>query len=293
MKIDKIISMANQKVRLRFLALERSLRASGCQLPILVIPYDDNLFELPKGSQWWEISEIINWLKAEKSHPMMRKYQCLTAENYQYVDADICFLRNPQEVLEPYLGFITSCGHWHNPEHTYTEESRRIISQKSTTWQKNVFNAGQFACDQPLFSIEELKTVAMQPDFVKTCTRFPPSTDQAGLNLLVFESGVEITNLTLPPLCMESTWAGDYPAELFEYYWADPQRKPYLIHWAGIPMDVSRPINQIFYNFLTQAEKAEWDEQVRQWSLSHRKNSRSGRVFARRFKRAFQTLLQP
>jgi hypothetical protein len=105
------------------------------------------------------------------------------------------------------------------------------------------------------FSIEELKTVAMQPDFVKTCTRFPPSTDQAGLNLLVFESGVEITNLTLPPLCMESTWAGDYPAELFEYYWADPQRKPYLIHWAGIPMDVSRPINQIFYNFLTQAEK--------------------------------------
>jgi hypothetical protein len=38
MKIDKIISMANQKVRLRFLAMERSLRATGCQLPLWVIP---------------------------------------------------------------------------------------------------------------------------------------------------------------------------------------------------------------------------------------------------------------
>lgn len=292
MKIDKIISLANQKVRLRFLAMERSLRATGCQLPLLVIPYDDNLFDLPEGSTWWEVPEITDWLENEKAHPMMRKYQCLTISKYQYVDADVCFLRNPEDILEPHSGFITSCGHWHNPEHTYTEESKLIISQKTTTWQKNVFNAGQFACDTPLFDIEELKAVAMRSDFVKTCMRFPPSTDQEGLNLLVFESGVKITNLTLPPVCMESTWAGDYPAD-YEPYWADLQSKPYLIHWAGIHMDVPRPINQIFYNFLTQVEKAEWDEQVRQWSLAYRKNSRSVRTIARRFKRAFQTLVQP
>jgi hypothetical protein len=49
MKIEKIITLANNKVRLRFLAMERSLRATGCQLPLLVIPYDDKLFELPGG----------------------------------------------------------------------------------------------------------------------------------------------------------------------------------------------------------------------------------------------------
>ena len=58
MKIDKIISMANQNVKLRFLAMERSLRATGCKLPLLVIPYDNNLFELPAGSTWWEVPEI-------------------------------------------------------------------------------------------------------------------------------------------------------------------------------------------------------------------------------------------
>ncbi|MCC5657844.1 hypothetical protein LC608_12750 [Nostoc sp. XA010] len=71
MKIDKIISLANSKVRLMFLAMERSLRTTGCDLPILVIPYDDHLFKLPEGSSWWEIPEITNWLRVEKSHPMM------------------------------------------------------------------------------------------------------------------------------------------------------------------------------------------------------------------------------
>ncbi len=291
MKIDKIISMANEKVRLRFLAMERSLRAVGCQLPLLVIPYDDNLFELPEGSTWWEIPEITSWLKAQKARPVMRKYQCLTVGNYQFVDADVCFLRNPEEVLSPLSGFITSCGHWNNPAHTYTDESRYIMSQKSTTWQKNVYNTGQFACDRILYSVEELKAVAMRSDLIGTCVQMPFH-EQPGLNLLTFESSVDVTNLTLPPACMESTWAGDYPDD-YEHYWSEEQRKPYLLHWAGLPMDVPRPIHQIFYNFLTPVEKAEWDEQVRQRSLSEKKNSQSVRALARRFKRAVETLVQP
>ncbi|MFM6609824.1 MAG: hypothetical protein ACKPJQ_10410, partial [Dolichospermum sp.] len=229
MKIDKIISLANQNVKLRFLAMERSLRDNGCDLPLLVIPYDDNLFDLPKGSTWWEIPEIIHWLDREKSHPMMRKYQCLTIKNYQFVDSDVCFLRNPQNVLEPFSGFITSCGHWHNPGETYTEQSLDLMLMKTTAWQSRVFNAGQFACDQELYDTQSLITTAIQPEFVNTCVKFPHH-DQPGLNMLVFSSGVKITNLTLPPVYMESTWAGDYPVQ-YEHYWTDSDRKPYLIHW--------------------------------------------------------------
>lgn len=290
MEIDKIISMANQKVRLRFLAMERSLRATGCNLPLLVIPYDDNLFDLPESSNWWKIPEITNWLKAEQARPVMRKYQCLTVGNYQFVDADVCFLRNPEEVLKSHSGFITSCGHWHNPGGTYTAASLRLISSKSTVWQRDVFNTGQFACDRPLFTVEQLKSVAMQPDFVETCVRFPFH-EQPGLNLLVFASRVKIANLTFPPVRMESTWAGDYPGE-YERYWTDPQREPYLMHWAGTPMDIPRPINQVFYNFLTSEEKAEWDEKVRQWSRLNQQKKRSVRTIARRFKYAFETLIQ-
>jgi hypothetical protein len=290
MKIDKIISMANQKVRLRFLAMERSLRATGCQLPLLVIPYDNNLFELPEGSTWWEIPEITNWLNAERTHPTMRKYQCLTVGNYQFVDADVCFLRNPEAVLTPHSGFITSCGHWREPSGTCTPASQRLMSSKSTLWQRDVFNTGQFACDRALFTVDSLKATALQPDFVETCLHWSYN-EQPGLDLLVFASGVEITNLTLPSIRMESTWAGDYPGE-YKPYWTNPQRKPYLIHWAGTPMDVPRPINQIFYNFLTPTEQAEWDQQVKQWSQLQPKNNRSIRAIGRRFKSVFQTLVQ-
>lgn len=289
MKIDKIISLANQNVRLQFLAMERSLRATGCQLPLLVIPYDDQLFELPKGSTWWKIPEVTEWLNTQGSSKLLRKYQCLLTENYQFVDSDICFLRNPEQVLEPYSGFITSCGHWHDAAHCCTELSQQMMLRTSTTWQKHVFNSGQFACDRPLFDFEQLKATATQPDFVETCVHF--SVDQPAINLLVFSTEVEITNLTLPPLCMESTWAGDYPGE-YKQYWKDPQRQPYLIHWAGTKMDIPRPINEVFYDYLTAEEKTEWDEKVKISSIQRRKQNRSPRAIARKFKRAIQTLVQ-
>ena len=282
--------MANENVRLRFLAMERSLRATGCKLPLLVIPYDDNLFDLPEGSSWWEVPEITNWLKAQKAHPVMRKYQCLTVENYQFFDSDIVILRNPETVLSSNQGFITSCGHWHNIKHTCTDASKRWILKKSTNWQRLVFNTGQFACDRTLYEVDQLIETAMNPEVVETCVHCPHH-EQPGLNWLVWLSGVEITNLTLPPFNMESTWAGDYPED-YKRYWSDPQRHPYLIHWAGTRMDVPRPINQIFYDFLTTDEKAEWDAQVNAKSIQRRKESRSPKSVARRLKHALNTLVE-
>lgn len=59
------------------------------------------------------------------------------------------------------------------------------------------------------------------------------------------------------------------------------QAEPGLQHLEG--QISSKPywyVLRIFYNFLTQAEKAEWDEQVRQSSLLERKKSRSVRAIA-------------
>src|SRR5437764_440818 len=57
MKLERIITLANRKFRVRFAAMERSLRAVGCALPISVIPYDNERFDLPKNSEWWECPE--------------------------------------------------------------------------------------------------------------------------------------------------------------------------------------------------------------------------------------------
>jgi hypothetical protein len=293
MKLEKIITLANKNVRPRFLAMERSLRAVGCNLPLLVIPYDETRFDLPANAEWWAMPEMVDWLARSKSHPTMRKYQCLLESNYQFVDSDVCFLKDPAQVLAPESGFVTSCGHWHNPGHTYTDQSLAHFKSISTTWQKSIFNTGQFACDRSLYpALADLQRTAERRDAIDTCIRFQFH-EQPGVNLLVALSGVPVTNLTLPPRCMESTWAGDYPDADYRRYWSNPDKQPYLIHWAGTAMWGGRPVNDFFFQYLTASERQEWDALVeiqRQRSLAQK---RSWRARARRVRDALRLLTKP
>src|SRR6476660_8391228 len=80
MRIERAYTMAN-KGRLQFLEMERSLRASGFDLPPVVFPYDENTFDLPKGSEWLH-TPLHRWLTSKKVHLMCSKYYCLTQNSY-------------------------------------------------------------------------------------------------------------------------------------------------------------------------------------------------------------------
>lgn len=285
MKLKFIATLASPEVRLRFLAMERSLRAVGCDLPLRVIPYHDGRFDLPPNAEWWQDTNLCDWLMQWKAHPTMRKYQCLLEQNFQFVDSDVIFLRNPSEVLASCDGFITSCGHWKNPNETLTAESTRLFSQMSTNWQLNTFNTGQWACDRRLYSFEQLRARCESEGFRNTCLTFPHH-EQPGVNLLVNTSGVSISNVTLPPLKMESTWAGDYWDSHFEHFWLDAGRKPYLIHWAGCDMSQPRPIDRLMEAYLGPEELANWREEV--WIREKKKKAseRGLRGRLRRWKRS-------
>jgi hypothetical protein len=257
MMINKIITLANDTVRLRFLAMERSLRATGCTLPLWVIPYDDQKFELPPHALWYEDAELFDWLAQYRRSGVYRKYLCLLTDNYQFVDSDVVFLRNPAAVLENHTGFITSCGHWRTPNETYTNESLQFLKTKSSLWEKLIFNTGQFACSQPLYSFDTLRALATTSGFIDTCLLFKFH-EQPAVNLLVNASTVKVTNLTLRPGVMESTWAGDYNDDFYTQFWTADEQTPYLIHWAGCDMTINRPIDKEFLKYLAPAELSEW-----------------------------------
>src|SRR5256885_5802561 len=107
MQLEKIISLANNKTRLRLFTMFRSLRAAGCNLPVWIIPYGNDRFELPDNCIWWENIVLTEWLDKHHAHKVMRKYQCLLEANYQFVDSDVIFLRNPENILKDFSGFIT------------------------------------------------------------------------------------------------------------------------------------------------------------------------------------------
>ena len=285
MKLEKIITMANENVRLRFLAMERSLRSTGCDLPLWVIPYDQTRFDLPTNAIWWEVPDLRSFLSDNRAIKMMSKYQCLTTGNYQYADSDVIFLRNPAVVLAEEDGFITSCGHWGSPKTTYTPDSLKILRKISSCWQTRVFNAGQFACDRALYSFEQMREKWLDPRYASTFHTM--LSDQPGMVLLVNLSGVRIYNLTLPPVSMESTWAGSYTDDDYARYWSDESRKPYLLHWAGCDVTVNRPVDQLFTGYLTEAECRLWSEQVAEKLRQKKRNAWKNR--ARKLAGAYRT----
>lgn len=295
MELEKIITLANVGARLRFLAMERSLRAAGCELPLWVIPYDDQLFELPPNATWWRVPEVLDWLGARQAHRMMAKYQCLTVANYHFVDSDIIFLRDPGAAVRPCQGFVASCGQWRDSLQAVSPEAKSRFEARSTLWQKLVFNAGQFACDRTLFAPAQLIETIARPDLKPICLEHPRDpfyvNDQTGLNMLVLESGVPLMNLNLPPSEMESTWAGDYATADYDRLWNTEARKPYLIHWAGVPMNSPRAIHELFYQYLTVAERREWDEHEARRTAGERGPGAAVKGLLRRGRRAAHALI--
>jgi len=248
--------------------MTRSLRAVGCNLPIWVIPYDSQPFTLPENAIWWTVPEIKAWVQAENLNQRKQKFQCLTTANYQFADTDVFFLRNPERVLAPHSGLIACCNEWTIALHggrVASKDSIPILKRATTLWQRNVFCSGQFACESALYAPHDLIEIAAKPEHASTCMH-PPFGDQEGINLLVSLSGVSVTNLTLPPFLMESSWAGDYPDDPAPY-WQNEERKPYLIHYYGHAhrMHEDRRINDVFKELLTREEQQQWIEESQRW----------------------------
>lgn len=230
MEIDRIITMASSGVRIQFLAFERSLRAVGCDRPLLVIPYNDDLFDLPPNAEWWEKAEFTSWLKESQAHPAMAKYVCLTEANYAYFDTDICLIEDCRKILAQQTGFVVADTELIKYGEASTAESTDVLARKTSLWQLRLFNTGHFASDRPLYSVTELESTCAK--FKETCL-LSPHHEQPGINLLVLVSGVPVTNLCLPPHNMESTMAIDYAyRDDWEETWKQG-RRPYFIHYAG------------------------------------------------------------
>ena len=266
--------------------MERSLRATGCTLPLKVIPFDESRFSLPGDAQWWEMPEVCKWLSSRGAHPFLRRYQCLLVANVHYVDSDIIFLRDPAVELAPHSGFVVCCGHWRNVTHATTPAVERSLRTKSLLWQYLVFNAGQFACDRALYTFENLKSLCESAEWSETIlgNRFH---DQPGTNIVVNLSGVSITNLTLPPTLLQSSWAGDYQSEA-DLEWLKGNHAPYLLHWAGIPRHTQLPVDKLVLQFLSQSERREWESEIRESRERSLRVTRGPFSMVSRLKRAVQ-----
>lgn len=258
MKIERIISLANVKVRLQFLAMERSLRATGCDLPLSVIPFDETRFPLPDNAQWLEDDALFALVKETGAVPVSRKYLALTLPNCAFFDSDIIHRRDPSEWLAPLPNdvFVVADTEWNKGRWTFTAETRELYRSKSTLWLLDNFNSGFFAHANPKATTEHVRALLSEPQNWKLIHgKDPTAGEQPGANFLIHKNGVEVHNLCLPPYRMESTMACDYPED-FEPIIRKPNG-PAFIHYAGHGRNLAVPIARLIFDHLTKAEAAE------------------------------------
>jgi hypothetical protein len=269
MELKRIVSLANAKVRLQFLAMERSLRATGCDLPLLVIPYDDTRFPLPENAQWIENEELFALIAETAALKMCRKYLAFTLDHSAYFDSDIIHIRDPRDWLEPLPDnlFVIADTEWSKARWTFTAETRVRYESKTTLWLLDNFNAGFFAHAKPAATIALIRKFLTDP-LNRNLARgkVPSGGEQESSNFLVHLGGLEVVNLCLPPFRMESTMACDYPED-FEPILrrANP---PAFVHYAGSGRNLDAPVARLIFDHLTASEasemKAEFDKRMRQ-----------------------------
>lgn len=275
MKIERIVSLANVKVRLQFLAMERSLRATGCDLPLSVIPFDETRFPLPESARWLEDDALFAIVSETGAVPVSRKYLAFTLPNCAFFDSDIIHLRRPDQWLSPLSDetFVVADTEWSKGRWTFTTETREMYKSKTTLWLLNQFNSGFFAQALPTVRIENIRALLGDPQNWKLAHGKDPSAgEQPGANLLIHESGIEVCNLCLPPHRMESTMSCDYPRD-FEPLLRGPNG-PGFIHYAGHGRNLDAPIARLIFEHLTTGEAAEMRAAFQQCNKARQKAGR-------------------
>lgn len=260
MIIEQIITMANKGVRLDFIAMERSLRATGCDVPIKIIPFDNSRFELPANSTWIEDDDAaFNAVKNSEAVAHCRKFAALTKKNAAFFDTDIIHLQNPVKWLQPYSPewFVVADTEWNKARWTFTSETKSVYEKQSTLWLLDQFNSGFFAFGDAVVTAEEIAAFLSAASFRKLWSGGGPTPgEQSAINWLVNQSQRTVTNLCLPPYRIESTMALDYPQD-YRSVLTKANAAPF-IHYAGAGRNLDAPISELIFQHLNAEEAEEW-----------------------------------
>ena len=256
--------------------MERTLRATGCDLPLYVIPYRDESFELPENAQWLRDEELFAHISKHQSARPCRKFLALMQADAAFFDADIIHFRDPRTELGSLDAnvFAVADTEWNKARWTFSEATRRVYQRKSSLWLLDNFNTGFFAFEEPVVTRKQIFDFIGDPVWGR-CAREESVTrgEQAALNWLVHLSGRTVVNLCLPPRRMESTMAVDY-TEFDDVPWADA---PMFLHFAGGVHHTQARIAEIFVKALTPEERSgflqerelRWTKEVKEsrWPL--------------------------
>jgi hypothetical protein len=282
--------VANDKVYDNAIALLNSIRLYDTQVPVYLIPYDDNYSRVAQdlaarhqvelfpdleflNKLYSNICEIFGEGFFARPNNLKKLVQWFgPLEEFLYIDTDIVVFSPIVETLN-YLNEyeFVNCD-FHYKGRKLEDIFNPIVFEKGIFTSReleDVFNGGFWGSRRDLFSESELYELLREAAAHREYFDFERKTTcQPILNWLVLKATTKRLNLVKPPYQEPGSWAGSPHFEEKEHILYDKDTPLRYLHWAGQPMKLGGPYRELweYYRYLGEEKPLISPEKSRpQW----------------------------
>ena len=266
-----IYIVANDKVIESAIALVKSIRLYNCQVPIFLIPFDDN---------YHQVAAALSSLHDVRLFPNLEFVQQFTREIGQMFDRDFLALPNKMRKLAVWFGpldeflyidtdiivfediaanldKLSEVDFFCCDYHYLSEKLRNVFSSVvkeehifTDSELQDVFNSGFWASRKGTISESKMYEILRECSQHREYFDFTQNvTDQPILNYIILKLIPKRYNLVKASETEPGSWAGSKHFQEIDYVLYDKGKRLKYIHWAGIPIKSGSPYGQLWKHY--------------------------------------------
>lgn len=266
-----IYIVANDRVTEQAIALINSVRYYDREVPIFLIPFDDNYQQVvtaltsrhtvtlfPDLAFVQTLTEDIGKTFSRDFLALPNKMRKLATwfgplERFLYIDVDIIVFDQIAAALN-YLNFydFICCDYHHSGRGINDIFSSIVLERKifTQTELKDVFNSGFWGSKKSSFSYETLMSILKDCAAHREYFDFSrKTTDQPILNYLVLKTLSKRLNLVHVEEWSAGSWGGSTHFKQHDRILYDGERRLKYLHWAGTPMRPGGPYRDLWQEY--------------------------------------------
>ncbi|TVQ42738.1 MAG: methionine synthase [Gloeocapsa sp. DLM2.Bin57] len=277
-----IYIVANDRVVEQAITLVNSIRLYDPDLPIILIPFNQEYQQVAKTLQTKHRVELFPDLQLIETFTTqvatifpadflnlpnkMRKFVQWFGplEEFIYIDTDIVVFQPLSTILDYLTEYNFLCCDYHHKSKRLQDIFSPLVEEQNifnSTELRDVFNSGFWASQQGLFSEDELyqllEECAQHPEYFDFSSK---TTDQPILNYVILKSTKKKINLTKNNPKEPGSWAGSTHFVNKDYILYDQEKRLRYLHWAGIAIKPGCPYWHIWkhYRYLGESFPKQW-----------------------------------
>jgi hypothetical protein len=258
-----IYIVANDQVIESAIALLNSIRLYNCQVPIFLIPFDENYQQVAAalsilhGVQLFPNLEFLQQFTREIGQIFDRNFLALPnkmrklaawfgpLDEFLYIDTDIIVFEDIAANLNKLSEVDFFCCDYHHLSEKLRNVFSPVVKEQhifTDSELQDVFNSGFWASRKGTISESQMYEILRECSQHREYFDFTQNvTDQPILNYLILKLIPKRCNLVKTTATEPGSWAGSKHFQEIDYVLYDKGKRLKYLHWAGIPIKSGSP----------------------------------------------------